>query len=237
MKYKLLFLSFITAMLVVALPAIGQNIKQEAQNIKTTVREFNKEEVQQFQAKRQEAQAQLQKQKEEFKNKLEAVRAEAKTRIEKQREELKTRLEKIKDETKKQTVEKIANQINGLNEQMTKHFSDVLSKLDDILGRISSRTDKAETNGRDVSAVKTAIADAKTAIAAARSAIEVQSKKTYDMTISAEDALRRDVSKAREALRNDLVKVREAVFAARDAAHKAATTLGQIQGVNELEVQ
>jgi hypothetical protein len=120
---------------------------------------------------------------------------------------------------------------------MTKHFSDVLSKLDDILGRISSRTDKAETNGRDVSAVKTAIADAKTAIAAARSAIEVQSKKTYDMTISAEDALRRDVSKAREALRNDLVKVREAVFAARDAAHKAATTLGQIQGVNELEVQ
>jgi len=237
MKHKLLFLSFITAMLAVALPAISQNIEQEAQNIKITAREFRKEEVQQFQTKLQETRVQFQKQKEEFKNKLEAARAEAKAKIEKQREELKTRLGKIKDEVKKQTIERIANQINGLNEQMTKHFSDVLNKFDDVLGRISSRTDKAEANGRDVSAAKTAIAAAKTAIAAARSAIEVQSKKTYDITISTEDALRRDVSKAREALRADLVKVREVVFAARDAVHKAAVTLGQIQGINELEVQ
>ncbi|MBI2048810.1 MAG: hypothetical protein HYT30_02680, partial [Parcubacteria group bacterium] len=101
---------------------------------------------------------------------------------------------------------------------------------------IGSRMEKAEANGRDVSAVKTAIAAAKTAIASARAAIEVQSKKTYDVAISTEDKLRPDVGKAREALRNDLVKVRETVFAARDAVHKAATTLGQVQGVNELEV-
>ncbi len=118
--------------------------------------------------------------------------------------------------------------------------------MDEILKKIASRADKAQAHGRDVSEVKTLIAEAATVIGAARQAILNQSGKTYTIAISATStdagaatstALRIDVGRTRQALHADLVKVREMVFAAREAVRKAAVALAQIPKVDELEVE
>ena len=117
------------------------------------------------------------------------------------------------------------------------HFSAVLEKLEKILDRISSRTDKAEANGRDVTAVRTAIAEATNAIASARTAIQNQAGKVYSSEVSAESALRADTEKIRQSLRDDLTAVQKAVKIAQEAVRKAAVSLAQIPKVDELEVE
>ncbi|MBI2409556.1 hypothetical protein HYV30_00755 [Candidatus Kaiserbacteria bacterium] len=218
------------------LNTVRQNAVQKAQEIQTQVKIFRASEVEAFRAKREEAQTKIQQVRSDAKARLETARTEVKTKIEAERTELKAKLEKIRDERKKQAVEKIDNQITALSERMSKHYVVLLDKLDGVLERIEARMTKAEANGRDVAPVKEAIAAAKTAIASARSAATVQTGKTYALAISTEANLRPDVGRARDALRTDLEALKKAVFAARDAVHSAATKLGQIQGVDKLEV-
>src|SRR3989344_4281436 len=84
------------------------------------------------------------------------IKEEVKHKREEKREVLKERLKTIKDERKKQVVEKIDKSLDALNDRMTKHFLDVLEKLEDILVRISEKADKVESDGFDVSAVDAA---------------------------------------------------------------------------------
>ncbi|MDP3014925.1 MAG: hypothetical protein Q8N28_00655 [bacterium] len=191
---------------------------------------------QEFEAKRTEAKNLMESKKEEFKNKVEAKREEAKSRIEAKKAELKGKLTKIKDERKKQIVERVYNQINELNERRLDHFSAVLEKLEKVLDRISNRAAKAEVNGRDISAVKTAITEATNSIALSRTAIQNQVGKVYTPVINTENTLKTDIGKIRQALHSDLAGVQETVKIAREAVRKAATTLAQIPKFDELEV-
>lgn len=239
-----------------------QNVRQEAKDLKQSVREEAKDlrqnireeakEVRQntlvdikqnreaaksaFEAKREEAKNLIEQRREEMKNKLEAKREEAKTRIEAEKEALKGRLAKIKDEKKKQTVEKIANQINELNKKRLNHFSAVLGKLEGTLEKISGRTDKAEANGLNVGAIKTMINEATNAISESRTAIQNQAGKTYSISIGNENALKADVGKARQALHADLAIVEKSVKNSREAIKKVIVALAQIPKINELEV-
>lgn len=175
----------------------------------------------------------MRQKREEFRTQIEAKRQEMKAKTAKNREELKNRLKTIKDERKKQAVERIDQALNNLNEQRTQHFTNVLEKLDQIVERIISRADKVETRGLNVSAAQAEITNAKNAIASAREAIKTQTDKTYALAITTEENLKRDLGKARQALHADLIKTQEAVGGARDAVHKAATTLAQIPRVDE----
>lgn len=213
------------------------NVREEIKNKKQELgKELSREAIEQFKQKRDEAKQIIEAKRGEFKQKVEAKRAELKDKIQAKREELKERLVKIKDERKKQVVEKVDARLDEINKNRLDHFSAVLEKLEKILANIGNRAGKAEANGKDVSAVKTAITDATNAIAAARLAIQTQAGKTYKIEINTEDKLRVDVGNARQALHADLVAVQDKVKAAREAVHKAATTLAQIQGVDKLEV-
>lgn len=188
-------------------------LKQDVKNVRNDVKED------------------IKKRKEEFNNTVKEKRTELDNEIKTKREELKVRLEKIKDERKKQTVERIDQRIDALNEKMMKHFSDVLDKLERMLVRISERADKASLEkGLDVSSVRSAIDKANTAIASARLAIEAQSGKTYAIKVTTESTLKIDVGKARQALNADLAKVRDLVKAAQSAVKDAAVALAQIVG-------
>ncbi len=231
----------IASSLMLALPAAAQivptqNIRQQIQDTRQSAGELKAAAKADFEAKRMEAKNLMEQKKAEFKNKVETARTELKTRIETKKRELKTKLAKIKDERKKQVVEKIDGQLDELNKRRMDHFSQVLEQIEKVLDKISGRTAKAEANGRDVSAVKSAISEAQNSIAASRSAVQTQAVKTYTITITTENALRQDVGKARQALHADLVKVEDTVKAAREAVRKAATTLAQIPNVNDLEV-
>jgi chromosome segregation ATPase len=232
--------------LVFAFPAAAQvapapdNILREMNEAGQEARMESREAIQklrqEFQNRMEETNALRERIQNEFKERFENKREEVKNRIQVKREELKQNLQKIKDERKKEIVVRIADNINALNERMLKHFSDTLVHLESVLGKIASRADKAAANGRDITAVQTAINDANKAIAVSRAAIEAQAAKAYDITINTEDALKQDVGKARQLLHSDLVTVRETVFAAREAVKKAAQALYQISGIDNLEL-
>jgi len=208
-------------------------IREEAREIRREIREDIEDMRQNVQERRAELRMQMQEKREEFKKTIEAKREELKNEIEAGKEALKIRLKAIKDERKKLAVERIDDGLVKMNARMTAHFTDVLDKLADVLGRIVSRTDKAADGGLDVSAVRTAVTEAESAIANARSAVAEQAGKTYSITVTTEDALRADVGGARKALHDDLKKVQDAVKAAREKVRKAATTLAQIPGVDQ----
>jgi len=200
------------------------NIKAEAENAREQLKNT-------AQAVRED----LKKRKEEFDNMVKTKKAELENEIKTKREELKTNLKKIKDDRKKQTVEKVDQQIDELNAKMVKHFSSVLDKLEEMLVRISERADKASSEkGLDVSLVRSAIDKAKIAIASARSAIEVQTGKTYAIKVTTEKTLKAEVGKARQALGADLAKVRDVVKAAQSSVKDAAVALAQLHGKNKV---
>ena len=192
--------------------------------------------LEQFIQKRQEAEQMTQQKRLELKSAIEAKRTELRDKIKAKKEELKTQLQKIKDERKKQIVERIDARIDTLNERMTGHYLKVLEQIEDVLGRVATRADKAAANGADITAVKAAIAKAQTTIASARAAATAQAGKTYQIAVTVDNNLRVDVGKARQALRTDLVSVREAVKAAHMAVRDAAVSLAKIPRVNEAGV-
>ena len=214
-----------------------EEMKEKKEEMKET-REAAKEEMKEkkeamkkeMESRREEMKQKMEEKREELKQRIENKREELKDKIEAKREVLKERLKTIKDERKKQVVEKIDKSLDALNDRMTKHFLDVLEKLEDILVRISERADKAEIDGIDVSLVDVAVVSAQAAIDSAKLTVEAQAGKTYTLTVSTEDKLRVDVGKARQALHADLKAVHETVKKAKEAVHVAARALAGIRG-------
>ncbi|MEW5805116.1 MAG: hypothetical protein AB1721_00065 [Patescibacteria group bacterium] len=213
-----------------AQPLVPTEVRRELLNKKVQTQE-------EFLQKREEWRNQIQQRQEEFRAQIQENRAELKTYIEEKRVALKEQLQNIRDERKQAIVERIDQRIDELNQRMTNHFLAVLEKLETVLERIGSRADKAEANGLDVSAVRSAITEAEQAIAAARTAVAEQSGKTYLINITDEENLKADVGQARQALAEDLKAVREVIKSAHDAVRRAAVALAQIPRVDELEIE
>lgn len=226
------------------LPATSSNIQvreqlKERMQAKNAILDSLKNSISQskeaFEQKKAEIKAQIEQKQQELRQQIETKREEIKAQIEAKKAELKDKLAKIRSEEKKQVVEKIYENINELNTRLTNHYLDVLNRLEKVLSNISSRTVKAEANGLDVTAVKTAITEATNAIESARSAIKSQAGKIYSINISSESNLKNDVGKARQTLQKDLKTVFEDVKKAQEAVKKAATTLAKIPNINNIE--
>ena len=185
-------------------------------------------------AKRTELNTQLKKAQEAAKNRLEVAREEVKKTVEARQTELKDKISKLRDKKKRQIVTRLDEQMARLNIQWTNHFSNVLNRLLEILGKIELRTTKAETSGKDVTAVKTAIQNAKAAIETARTAVETQAKKTYIATFSSETGLGAAFKVVREQLRKDLFGLRDgAMKSARETVQNSLQALKGVPKVDE----
>lgn len=141
------------------------------------------------------------------------------------REEIKAQFQVRLEEQKTKIVERIQESLNRKNERWMMHFQNVLARLSDILGRISTRVDTLKEQGEDVSAVEAAIATASTAIADATTAVSVQAEKIYQITVTDESTVREDVSQVAAQLREDLRTVRELVQSARETVRAALREL------------
>ncbi len=204
---------------------LRQDLKNKQDKLKSEAEETRKRLKKEAEAKRED----LKKRKEEFDRAIKIKKEKVKEEIETERESLKIRLEKIKDERKKESVEKIDQRIDALNEKMMRHFSSVLNKLEDMLIKITERADRASVErGLDVSSVRSSIDNAHVVIASARSAIESQLGKTYAVSITTEENLRIDVGKTRQVFGADLAKVRDSVKSAHSAVKDAVVALAQI---------
>lgn len=141
--------------------------------------------------------------------------------------EWRNRLSDLKDKRKALILQKVSEIIENINSRWCTHFKNVLERLTAILSKISTRSDKLIENGVDVVTVEAAISDAEEAIASAEVAVEEQCAKAYVVDLGDENALRSSAQDEIALLRNDLKSTRDAVFAARDAVHKAIQALRQ----------
>lgn len=239
---KILILAAVVLGVAFAIPAIAQTnapsirgelkerVKEMSQSVKTQV----KTESENIKAKRAELNTQLKETQEAAKKRIETAREEAKKAVEARRVELKDKISKLRDEKKKQIATRLDEQLAHLNTQWTDHFNNVLNRLSEILGKVELRADKAETNGGDVSAARTAIQNAKAAIETARTAVETQAKKTYIATFSSEKELGAAFKTVREQLHKDLFGLRDgAMKSVRETVQSALQALKGIPKVDE----
>jgi len=208
-------------------------VKEKRAELQATLEAKRSEVKQILESKREEARASIEASREEFKQRVETIREQAKQQIEEKRAQLKERLAIVKDEKKKATVERIDGSLDGINARQTKHFSDILGKLEEVLGKVVSRADKAEASGKDVSAVRTAIIESQNQISIAREAVATQAGKTYAIAVTTEEALRDAVEASRQLLRADLTSVQGLVKSAHESLRTVAITLAQIPQVND----
>lgn len=215
-------------------PAPMKDVRDKAQNMRQEVKATVKGVREEVQVKREELKKQLGTNRDEAKKRLEAAREAAKEVAQVKRENLKKRLGEIKDERKKERAARLDEQMNRLNDRWTTHFTNVLNKLEDILGKIQVRADKAAALGKDISAVKTATDSAKAVIASARTAVETQAKKDYTITFTSEEQLRAAFKAAKDQLHKDLTALRDgAIKNARSKVQDAARALGGVPKVDE----
>ena len=203
--------------------AAGEVSKEAVERAREAINKAQEE----FKAKREV-------EREVFKTKLETAREELKTKREAEKAELKTKLEKIKDEKKKAAAERLDNRFTEINAKMAESWGNSLARMEELLGKVSSRADKAELNGKDVSAARTAVEKAKTAIETAKNAVTAQAAKTYPISVTDESALKSAVVAVREALNKDLAGVRDLVQAAKKAISDANSSLRTIPDVDKL---
>ncbi|MEK7543218.1 MAG: hypothetical protein AAB503_02855 [Patescibacteria group bacterium] len=208
-------------------------IKNEVNKIKTQTSAGS---VKQFNEKRAEAQKQFQKQQEEIKKAVEAKKAEAKKEIDKLKVKLREKLKTVKDEAKKKIVENVFNQLNEVKDKRVENFKKSADQIEEVLGRIVNRADKATANGVDTSSITASANNAKAAIAEARSLITAEAGKIYSVSITAEANLKSDLAKTRETLNGDLLKIQQSLKSARDMVHNTAVTLAKISNINQYEV-
>lgn len=213
---------------------LRQNIKREGADLKKDIRAKKEEVKKDVQAKREEIKKELDNKKEEAKKRLEEMRQKAKTEIDAKRTEFKKRAEQIRDEKKKNVALKLDAGLKHINEQWTTHFSKVLDRLSEILGKVELRAEKAKANDKNIMAVTTAVENAKQAIAAAKTAVEAQVQKSYVATFASEDKLRDTFKEQRNKLHQDLFGLRDGLIKeARKAVQDALQSLRGVPKVDE----
>lgn len=214
--------------------ATREETRAKTQGVRENVRVDREAVRTDFQNKKEELRTQILEKREETKVRFEASRDEAKKRLETAREEFKKKLEQIRDERKKQTAVRLEEQVNRQNERWTAHFVNVLERLEEVLGKIEVRADKAVSLGKDVSAVKTALQEAENAIMSAHSAVEAQAKKVYTIQITKEQEMRSAFQATKEQLKRDLAGLRDgAMKTAREAVRKVFEALARVPKVDE----
>ena len=164
-----------------------------------------------------------------FTEDVEAKRMEAKAMIVKKAAVFAKRVAVIKNADKKQLAIKAAEELNRINQNVTQHFEIVLTQLDDFVSRIETKMNALAGEGKNVTALKAAVAKADQAIAAARAKVKTQIAKVYDVTFTGETKLHEQFKAAREKLHDDLTALRDgSVRPARDATHDAVQILREL---------
>lgn len=168
---------------------------------------------------------------------LEQARARREAALERaatRRSEFQTRLNQIRDTRKRQTVEQINEKLAKINATKVERFDAYLTRLSEILAKATTRTDKAQAKGYDVTAVRSAITDAQVAIDAAQAAVDVQATKVYEVEVTDEQTLGQAARAAITQLKSDLSAVRETVKTAKEAVQAVLVALGQLRGIDDI---
>ena len=194
---------------------------------------FLQEQQNEMKKRLREAQEEARKKREEVVNEFREKRQEALTELEKKREEFQLKLQEIKDERKQKIVENIDERLASLNEKWISHWNRVLSRLTEILAKITSRANALEAEGVDVSSVRSAVTVAEAAISAAQEAVNNQVSNTYVVDITSEENLGQDVKSVISDFHANIKSVWDKVKSARLAVGDALKVLKEVASNDE----
>lgn len=167
---------------------------------------------------------------EDFREETKIKREEAIERYKAQRMLFEQKLETIKDERKKDIVDKIDTRMSERNEKYVSRMTEIIEKLKNILSKISEKVAVLKTEGKDTTALDSAIDEAEAAIVAAEAAVTVQAGKEYVITLGSESALRITVGSVVSSFRGDLRVLHQAITKAKQAVMKAAREVARLRG-------
>lgn len=102
----------------------------------------------------------------------------------KMKSDLLSKINLIEDKQKKYLATKITNEMDNTHELWLDHFYSVLSDLDSIVGKIKTRSQKAASNGKDVSSVESAVAKAENSLQVAKSVLDSQAEVIYIVDVN-----------------------------------------------------
>lgn len=196
--------------------------KTRLKNIRLTIGEDSE-------ASRDAFRAAIEKERLAFQEEIEIKREEMREEFAAKREAFDERLATIRDEKKKDLVENIQERMTKLNTTRTDAQTRHLTKMSEIIERVTEKTEEQKVGGKDVTSVLTAITAAESAIATAQEAVTTQAGQVYVVTISTESNLKSDVQTVSQTLAADLKAVQDAVGAARKAIRTAIHALEAIQ--------
>ncbi len=166
----------------------------------------------------------------DFATRLEASRAAAYEEFEVHKTEFRRKLAIIKDAKKKAIVERISTNCQSINMKRTDKMTEMLAKLSTILTNVSGRTASAAAEGKDTTAVESAVTTAQSAIADAQVSVAAQAGKTCTITLTTEANLKTDVGNTISSLEADLKFVYAKVIEARKAVGDAIRALSGVIG-------
>lgn len=150
--------------------------------------------------------------------------------------ELKNRLSVIKDEYKQRVVEKLAERLSMINENWTKHWNNVLERLNMILDKIEARGEALKENGKNTALLTQQINKARTTIETAQDAVDAQAQKQYLLEIASEANLREEVKAKIADFKIDTKAVLATIKSARESVRLALIQVGQLTG-EKVEVE
>jgi len=221
-----------------SLQVIQQNTDLTPEEARDAASQVRIEARETIQTRVEEIKQEITANREQFREQLEARKEEAQALIQQNREALAERVKSIQDERKQTVVINLSEKIDELNARYMDHLTSAINNIEAVLQGVISRTEKAAVDGKDVSGVRGAIAEAEEDIATARSYVIGQSATTYVIDDNLiEESLRSEISRVRDVFKSDLQAVKDEVMRARESVSDAAMLLGRIQGINNLDIE
>ena len=147
------------------------------------------------------------------------------------RDEFKAKIAGIKDARKQLIVEGLDTRIATSNAKLTNKMTNALTRLTEIIAKLKIRTSVLQGEGKDVTALNSAITAAETAITDAMTAVEAQKAKVYTANITTDATLGSVIGGMVRQFKNDIqgvfLKVKNAHQKVKDAWVSAAKLSGE----------
>ena len=171
--------------------------------------------------------------KENFKEKIMQKREGAIKANQERKDTFRTKLETITDEQKKTLLERIDTKITTLNTNRTTRATENITKLENVLARITELQTTLDSQGVNTASLTASITQAEEAISEAKLAIETQAGKEYIIQITTETALKSSVGTLLRTLNQDLTAMYKSVMTAKQEVINAAQEAKNLNSTQE----
>ncbi len=145
----------------------------------------------------------------EVRNSVAQLRERQTEELRERREAFQVTVQEIADQARRERVERLADNINRVNENLSSRYNGFLSALELVLDKIEIRVGLVDdTTGADLSTVYSMIDDGREAIADTREAILGQRAKVYLVDIESIETMQDDFRVTMQEMRDDHAALR-----------------------------